>query len=183
MLYDLNSTPPGLPTQTVATAARATGMSEVTIRRRIKDGTLPAYRVGTAIRINSADLFHLYEPVNMAPTDSQQRITKLAAARTRQKSYRALRQVQVAEDDSAPGGANPGADMVHSDPVGNEAVCRTDDPPVVRVGSTGQHVIFDKLKHEAGPDGVTDGVQELTYHEGRESEAWKREHHKTVNLD
>lgn len=127
MLYDLNSTPPGLPTQTVATAARATGMSEVTIRRRIKDGTLPAYRVGTAIRINAADLFHLYEPVNMAPTDSQQRITKLADARTRQNSYKALRQVQVAQDESG------GAETFHRDPVGDAAAFNI-DRPVVRLG-------------------------------------------------
>lgn len=127
MLYDLNSTPPGLPTQTVATAARATGMSEVTIRRRIKDGTLPAYRVGTAIRINSADLFHLYEPVNMTPTDSQQRITKLAEARSAQGSFRALRQVQVAEDESG------GAETFHRDPVGDAAAYNI-DRPVVRLG-------------------------------------------------
>lgn len=182
MLYDLNSTPPGLPTQTVATAARATGMSEVTIRRRIKDGTLPAYRVGTAIRINSADLFHLYEPVNMQPSESQERIEKMKKARTRQKSYKALRVVQIAEDDSTPGGEYPNNAVTHSDPTAGAAVYIV-DKPAVRVGSTGQHVIFDKLKREAGPFGVTDGVRELTYHNGRESEAWKREHHKAVNLD
>lgn len=157
-------------------------MSEVTIRRRIKDGTLPAYRVGTAIRINSADLFHLYEPVNMQPSESQVRVEKMKKARNRQKSYKALRVVQVAEDDSAPGGEHPNNAVTHSDPTADAAAYIV-DRPAVRVGSTGQHVIFDKLKREAGPFGVTDGVRELTHHNGRESEAWKREHHKAVNLD
>ena len=181
MLYDLNSTPPGLPTQTVATAARATNMSEVTIRRRIKDGTLPAYRIGRSIRINSEDLFHLYEPVNMAPTESEQRIAKLADARKAQASYKALRAVQVAEDTPTGESGLKGGDTVHSDPVG-DATTYNIDRPAVRVGSTGQHVIFDKLKREAGPFGVTDGVRELTYHKGRESEAWKREHSQAVRL-
>ena len=172
MLYDLNSTPPGLPTQTVATAARATNMSEVTIRRRIKDGTLPAYRIGRAIRINSEDLFHLYEPVNMAPTDSQKRITKLADARKAQASYKALRAVQIAEDESTPGGERPNAADSHGDPTANAAIHRVDGPPVVRVGPTGVQVAMDKAKREA-KGGVTDGVTELTYHDGRESVAWK----------
>lgn len=183
MPYDLNTTPPGIPMQTVRSAARLCGVSEKTISRRIRSGELTAYRIGRSIRIADADLLATFERVYTAPTEGEKRIAILAEARNRQKSYRALRQVQVAEDDSAPGGANPGADMVHSDPVGNEAVYRTDDPPVVRVGSTSQHVIMDKLKREAGPFGVTDGVRELTHHNGRESEAWKREHHKAVNLD
>lgn len=183
MLHDIKTTPPGIPMQTVRSAARLCGVSEKTIRRRITTGELTAYRIGRGLRISDDDLLATFERVYTAPSEGEKRIAKLAAARNRQKSYRALRQVQVAEDDSAPGGANPGADMVHSDPVGNAAVYRTDDPPVVRVGSTGQHVIFDKLKREAGPDGVTDGVRELTHHNGRESEAWKREHHKAVNLD
>ena len=178
MLYGTHTTPPGLPMQTVASAARLTGMSEKTIRRRIADGTLAAYRIGTrAIRIADDDLMRLYEPVNMAPTESQARITKLADARKAQESYKALRAVQSAEDDSNPGGAFPNGGGAHSGPTANAAVHRVDGPSVVRLGSTGQHVIFDKLKREAGPFGVTDGVQELTYHNGRESAQWLRDHH------
>ena len=138
MLYDLNSTPPGLPTQTVATAARATNMSEVTIRRRIKDGTLPAYRIGRAIRINSEDLFHLYEPVNMAPTDAEQRIAKLADARENQAAYRAVRRVD--EPDGT--GALPNGDKAARDRVGDEVVARI-DPPVDRLLQTGMTLVED----------------------------------------
>ena len=60
MPYDLKSTPSGLPMQTVRSAARLTGMSEKTIHRRIKDGTLPAYRLGRAIRISDDDLMRLF---------------------------------------------------------------------------------------------------------------------------
>ena len=172
MLYDLNSTPPGLPTQTVATAARATNMSQVTIRRRIKDGTLPAYRIGRAIRISDDDLLRLYERVDMTPTESQKRIQTLAEARKAQESYKALRAVQEAEDNSTLGGKHPNAGELHSDPTANAAIHRVDGPPVVRVGPTGVQVAMDKAKREA-KGGVTDGVTELTYHDGRESVAWK----------
>ena len=37
------------PTVPCVPAARLTGMSEKTIHRRIKDGTLPAYRLGRAM--------------------------------------------------------------------------------------------------------------------------------------
>lgn len=128
MPYDLKDTPSGLPMQTVRSAARLTGMSEKTIRRRIADGTLPAYRIGTrAIRISDDDLMSLYEPVNMAPTESQARITKLADAREAQKSYKALRAVQIAQDDSG------GAETYHRDPVGDAAAYNI-DRPVVRLG-------------------------------------------------
>lgn len=140
MLYDLNSTPPGLPTQTVATAARVTNMSEVTIRRRIKGGTLPAYRVGRSIRINSADLFHLYEPVNMAPTESQERIDKLAKARKNQEAFRAVRRVD--EPDGT--GALPNGDKAARDRVGDEVVARI-DPPVDRLLQTGMTLVEDTL--------------------------------------
>ena len=127
MPYDLKSTPSGLPMQTVRSAARLTGVSEKTIRRRINDGTLPAYRLGRAIRISDDDLLSLYEPVNMAPTESQARITKIADAREAQKSYKALRAVQIAEDESG------GAETFHRDPVGDAAAYNI-DRPVVRLG-------------------------------------------------
>ena len=174
MPYDLKTTPPGLPMQTVRSAARLTGMSEKTIRRRIADGTLAAYRIGTrAIRISDEDLMRLYEPVNMEPTESQKRITKLADARKAQASYTALRAVQIAEDESTPGGERPNAADAHGDPTANAAIHRVDGPPVVRVGPTGVQVAMDKAKREAGPTGVTDGLTELTHHNGRESVAWK----------
>jgi excisionase family DNA binding protein len=37
---------------TVADAAETLGVSEVTVRRRIKDGRLPSKRVGRAIRVD-----------------------------------------------------------------------------------------------------------------------------------
>ena len=170
MPYDLNLPRTGLPRQTRASAARLTGMSEKTIDRRIKDGTLPAYRIGRSIRISDDDLLRLYERVDMAPTDSQVRIQTLAEARKAQNSYKALRAVQEAEDNS--GGEHPNAGELHSDPTANAAIHRADGPPVVRVGPTGVQVAMDKAKREA-KGGVTDGVTELTYHDGRESEAWK----------
>lgn len=173
MPYDLKSTPSGLPMQTVRSAARLTGTSTKTIYRRIEDGTLPAYRLGREFRISDEDLMRLYEPVNMEPTESQKRITKLTEARERQKSYKALRGWQVIEDDSTPGGKYPNAADSHGDPTANAAVHRVDGPPVVRVGPTGVQVAMDKAKRVAGPSGVTDGLTELTHHNGRESEAWK----------
>ena len=135
MLYDLNNTPPGLPMQTVATAARLTNMSEVTIRRRIKDGTLPAYRIGRSIRISDDDLMRLYEPVNMKPTDSQERIQKLSEARERQAKYkvlrrgekqaiRALKRAQNAMDEPEGKGEYPNRDRVTKDRIGDEVVAR-----------------------------------------------------------
>lgn len=173
MPYDLKSTPSGLPMQTVRSAARLTGTSTKTIYRRIEDGTLPAYRLGREFRISDEDLMRLYEPVNMAPTESQARITKLADARKAQASYKALRAVQVAEDESTPGGERPNAADAHGDPTANAAIHRVDGPPVVRVGPTGVQVAMDKAKRVAGPSCVTDGLTELTHHNGRESEAWK----------
>ena len=127
MPYDLKSTPSGLPMQTVRSAARLTGTSTKTIYRRIEDGTLPAYRLGREFRISDEDLMRLYEPVNMEPTESQARITKLADAREAQKSYKALRAVQIAEDESG------GAETFHRDPVGDAAAYNI-DRPVVRLG-------------------------------------------------
>lgn len=49
---------------TVQVAAQYTNQSERTIRRRIADGSLPAYRVGPrAIRIKRDDLDQLLQPV------------------------------------------------------------------------------------------------------------------------
>src|SRR5699024_12457440 len=80
MPYDLNLPRTGLPRQTVTSAARLTGMPEKTTRRRIKDGTLPAYRIGRSIRISDDDLLRLYERVDMTPTDAQNCIQPLADA-------------------------------------------------------------------------------------------------------
>lgn len=127
MPYNLNLPRTGLPRQTRASAARLTGVSEKTIDRRIKDGTLPAYRIGRSIRISDDDLLRLYERVDMTPTDSQKRIQTLAEARKAQKSYKALRAVQEAEDNSG------GAETFHRDPVGDAAAYNIDQP-VVRLG-------------------------------------------------
>ena len=127
MPYDLNLPRTGLPRQTRASAARLTGVSEKTIDRRIKDGTLPAYRIGRAIRISDDDLLRLYERVDMTPTDAQKRIRTLAEARKAQNSYKALRAVQIAEDESG------GAETFHRDPVGDAAAYNI-DRPVVRLG-------------------------------------------------
>lgn len=144
MLYDCNTTPPGLPTQTVATAARLTGVSEVTIRRRIKDGTLPAYRIGRAIRISYDDLLRIYEPVNQSPTESEQRIAKLAKARENQAAYRAVRRVD--EPDGT--GALPNGDKAARDRVGDEVVARI-DPPVDRLLQTGMTLVEDTFGRDA----------------------------------
>ena len=51
-------------TLTIAQAAERAGVSTDTIRRRIADGTLPAYRLGPRlIRIDAADLARLIKPV------------------------------------------------------------------------------------------------------------------------
>lgn len=47
-------------------AAEAVGVSPRTIRRRIADGSLRAYRVGRVIRINPDDLAELLEPMPSA---------------------------------------------------------------------------------------------------------------------
>lgn len=45
-------------------AADRVGVSVKTIRRRIADGQLPAYRTGRILRIKRADLEALMQPVN-----------------------------------------------------------------------------------------------------------------------
>ncbi len=49
----------------VRQAARRLGVDDITVRRRIHDGTLPAYHVGekTTIRIDERDLERLVRPV------------------------------------------------------------------------------------------------------------------------
>jgi excisionase family DNA binding protein len=51
-----------VPTEAVA----YTGLSLKTLRRRIRDGTLPAYKVaGTrAVRVNTSDLDAMFLPIN-----------------------------------------------------------------------------------------------------------------------
>jgi excisionase family DNA binding protein len=52
---------------TIADAAKEFGVCERTVRRRIADGTLPAYRVGPrAIRIDVDDLGALLRPIGSA---------------------------------------------------------------------------------------------------------------------
>lgn len=58
-----NSTLTDFPTQTIATAAKLTGLSEVTIRRHIANGDLPAYKIGRRVRIADSDLLALYTPI------------------------------------------------------------------------------------------------------------------------
>lgn len=58
-----NTTLSEIPTQTIATSARITGLSEVTIRRHIANGDLPAYKIGRRIRIADSDLLALYTPI------------------------------------------------------------------------------------------------------------------------
>ena len=113
-------TPPKLPAQTVATAAHATGFSEVTIRRRIKDGTLPHYRVGRSIRILDDDLFSLFERVNSEPTEAQERAQKLSEARSRQAQYMEHRAQAMAEHPAS--GAYPNRDKVTRDRIGDRVV-------------------------------------------------------------
>ena len=123
-------TPPKLPAQTVATAAHATGFSEVTIRRRIKDGTLPHYRVGRSIRILDDDLFSLFERVNSEPTEAQERAQKLSEARSRQAQYMEHRAQAMAGHPAS--GAYPNRDKVTRDRIGDRVVhvldCATLEP-------------------------------------------------------
>jgi excisionase family DNA binding protein len=55
----------GLPPRpTIRQASDATGFSDITIRRRITDGTLKAYRVGPrAIRIDRDSLLAMLRPI------------------------------------------------------------------------------------------------------------------------
>lgn len=51
-------------------AARLAGVSTKTIRRRIKDGTLPAYRLGGLVKIAADDLHKLIAPIAPAGISS-----------------------------------------------------------------------------------------------------------------
>lgn len=52
------------PSQTIASAAKKTGLSETTIHRKIATGELRAYKVGgRRIRIADSDLLALYAPI------------------------------------------------------------------------------------------------------------------------
>lgn len=44
-------------------AAEMTGLSELTIRRRISDGTLPGYRCGRNIRVLREDVIAMFKPI------------------------------------------------------------------------------------------------------------------------
>lgn len=63
MTSNTNTTLSDFPSQTIATAARITGLSEVTVRRHIANGDLPAYKIGRRIRIADSDLLALYTPI------------------------------------------------------------------------------------------------------------------------
>lgn len=47
----------------ITAAAEQLDISPRTIRRRIEDGTLPAYRVGRLLKIDPADLDRIAQPV------------------------------------------------------------------------------------------------------------------------
>ncbi|OFU60014.1 helix-turn-helix domain-containing protein [Corynebacterium sp. HMSC14H10] len=51
------------PLLTIEQAATYLQLSELTIRRRISDGTLPAYRWGRAVRIRQEDIDAIFSPV------------------------------------------------------------------------------------------------------------------------
>ena len=50
----------------LASVADEYGISVKTLRRRIADGTLPAYRVGGQVRVREADLERLARPIPCA---------------------------------------------------------------------------------------------------------------------
>ena len=47
----------------LAVAAELLDVSTKTLRRRIADGTLPAYRVGRLVKVNPADLDRIAQPI------------------------------------------------------------------------------------------------------------------------
>ena len=49
-----------VPRLTISECSKLGGVSENTIRRRIADGTLPAYKLGRSIRIQEADFAALF---------------------------------------------------------------------------------------------------------------------------
>lgn len=50
--------------ETLKQAAERTGFTERTLRRRIEDGSLIAYRAGRAIRLRPEDVDALFTPTN-----------------------------------------------------------------------------------------------------------------------
>ncbi|WP_180950613.1 helix-turn-helix domain-containing protein [Corynebacterium riegelii] len=50
--------------ETLKQAAERTGLAERTLRRRIEDGSLIAYRLGRAIRLRPEDVDALFTPTN-----------------------------------------------------------------------------------------------------------------------
>lgn len=51
---------------TVAQVAVQTSLSEITIRRMIRDGKLPAYHVGRAVRIKACDVGRIFDRFGVA---------------------------------------------------------------------------------------------------------------------
>ena len=49
--------------ETLTHEAKRVGVSEKTLRRRIASGELPAYRIGTRIRLKPADVDALLRPI------------------------------------------------------------------------------------------------------------------------
>lgn len=72
----------------LAEGADLAGVSTRTLRRRIAEGILPAYRTGPRlIRLDPADLLELIKPMNEAAADrletnSAARLTPMATRRT-----------------------------------------------------------------------------------------------------
>lgn len=61
-----NHVPGARPALSIQDAAHELGVSPKTIRRRIADGTVPAFRVGRQIRIRPADLESAFQPIPSA---------------------------------------------------------------------------------------------------------------------
>lgn len=56
----------------VPTAAKAVGVCAQTIRRRISDGSIPAYRFGpTLLRVQLEDVERAFRPIPVAPRRSR----------------------------------------------------------------------------------------------------------------
>lgn len=54
----------------LAVAAAELDVSTKTLRRRIADGTLPAFRIGASVKVDRADLDRLLEPMNAAAREA-----------------------------------------------------------------------------------------------------------------
>lgn len=55
--------PTAVPLMTIEQVCEYLQLSDLTIRRRISDGSLPAYKWGRAVRIRKEDVDALFSPV------------------------------------------------------------------------------------------------------------------------